>query len=84
MTNSSRKLKLVSNNCYDNVLKSRGETHKQPDLLFSNIYKIFIYIREKSQKKSGRGIPPKNLYNSATKSYREPKLVSNDCYGIAL
>ena len=50
MTNSSRKLKLVSNNCLDNVLKARGKKHKQPDLLFRILIKT-INIREKSQKK---------------------------------
>ena len=83
MTNSSRKLKLVSNNCLDNVLKPRGKIHKQLDSLFSNIDKNYKYYR-KITEKSGGDIPQKHLYNSATKSYREPKLVSNDCYGIVI
>ena len=60
MTKSSRKLKLVSNNCLDNILKPCGKTHKQSGTCFSNIDKT-LNIREKSQK-SGGGIPTK-VYN---------------------
>ena len=52
---------------------------KEFDFLGVQILMRTSNIREKSQNNGG-GIPIENVYSSATKSLREQKLVSNDCY----
>ena len=68
MTNCSRKLKLVSNDCLGNVVKPCGKTHKHSDLIVFRILIKSLNIREKSQNSRG-GIPTKKF------TTQQPKVI---------
>ena len=66
-TKSNRKQKLVSNDCYDNILQPYNKLYKQAYFLVSQIFKKTSDIGKKSLANEG-GIPIKLLISQWPKA----------------
>ena len=76
-TQCPRELKLVSNDCYDNILQSCNKIYKQAYFLVAQIFKKTSYSRKITAKRRRYTSQIANIL--VTKSSRELKLVSNHC-----